>query len=142
MDVEITYTAKDGRRFDDPLKCEDYEKHLGVIPDSVADIILELEKQDPKAYIFGIVMVRRKDGTATIYTRFTGCCDSVLEDYVNIINISEEQRYICATFKELIAALRNEVQDAAAQYMIVFSKDVEFGHPGIMANHNPLVWKH
>lgn len=142
MDIDVTYVAKDGCRFKDPLKCEDYEKTLGVLPNSVADVIIQLEKQNPKDYLFGIVMVKHKDGALTLYTRFTGCCDRVLEDYVTVSSITKEQRYICATFEELIATLREqEDKDSPAQYMIVFDNDMEFKHPGIMASHNPLVWK-
>lgn len=142
MDIDVTYVAKDGCRFKDPLKCEDYEKTLGVLPNSVADVIIRLEKQNPKDYLFGIVMVKHKDGAVTLYIRFTGCCDRVLEDYVTVSSITKEQRYICATFEELIATLREqEDKDSPAQYMIVYDNDMEFKHPCIMASHNPLVWK-
>ena len=141
MEIDITYIAKDGCRFKDPLKCEDYEKTIGVLPNSVADVINMFEKY-PKHFIFGIVMVKHKDGTCSIYTRFTGCCDRVLEDYVTVSSIAKEQRYIYATFEELIATLRdNEDKDSPAQYMIVYDNDMEFKHPGVMASHNPLVWK-
>lgn len=141
MDVDITYVAKDGCRFDDPLKCEEHEKRLGVLPNSVADIILRFEKY-PKSYIFGIVLVRRNDGTCCIYSRFTGCCDCVLEDYVTVSNLTKEQRYMYDTFEELIETLRNEEdKDSPAQFMIAYSDDMEFKRAGVMANYNPLVWK-
>lgn len=141
MEVEITYKAKDGRRFQDPYQCEEYEKAIGVLPNSVADVILQLEKRNPKNYIFGAVFVRHNDGMSSIYTRATACCDSVLEDYVNVNDILEEKRYMTATVEELIETLKEEVQDAPAQYFIVYDDNLEFSHPGIMASHNPLVWK-
>lgn len=142
MEAEVTYVAKDGRRFSDALQCEEYERTIGVIPNTVADVILELDKRDENEYIFGIVLVRhRNDGSASIYTRFTGCVDDKLESFVNLSDIITEQRYITATFGELKNALRKEDKDDWAQYMIVFSSNLEFERPGIMASHNPLAWK-
>ena len=142
MEVDITYIAKDGLHFKDPLECEAHEKSIGVLPNSVADVIIQLEKHDPKEYIFGILLIRHQDGTGSIYTRYTVCCDSVLEDYVNIGDIAEEKRFMVSTFGELIAELRKENRDDPAQYTIVYDKDLSFSSPGIMASHNPLVWKH
>lgn len=136
------YIAKDGRRFTDALLCEEYEKTIGIIPNTVADLILTLSKHDEKKYVFGIALVRhRKDGSASIYTGFTGCCDDALEAFVNIKDLTEEQRYITATVGDMIDALRKLDGDDPVQYMIVFSSDIEFHGPGVMANHNPLVWK-
>ena len=142
MEAEVCYIAKDGSRFTDALLCEEYEKTIGIIPNTVADLILTLSKHDEKEYIFGIALVRhRKDGSASIYTRFTGCCDDALESFVNIKDLTEEQRYITATVGDMIDALRKLDGDDPVQYMIVFSSDIEFHGPGVMANHNPLVWK-
>lgn len=142
MEAEITYIAKDGKRFADALQCEEYEKTIGIIPNTVADLILTLGKRDEKEYVFGIAMVRhRKDGSASIYTRFTVCCDDVLESFVNIKDLTKEQRYITATVGDLVNALRKLDGDDPVQYMIVLSSDIEFHIPGIIANHNPLVWK-
>ncbi|MBQ8154814.1 MAG: hypothetical protein IJ082_00590 [Prevotella sp.] len=142
MEAEVMYIAKDGRRFTDALQCEEYEKTIGVIPNSVADVILQLEKHDKQEFIFGIVIVRdRNTGVCSIYTRHTSCCDCVLEDYVNVADILEEKRYITATVGELIETLRHEDKDNFAQYMIVYSKNMQFKSPGIMASHNPMIWK-
>ena len=142
MEAEVTYIAKDGRRFKDALLCQEYEKSLGVIPNSVADVILQLEKHDVKEFVFGIVIVRdRSTGVCSIYTRHTSCCDDVLEDYVNVTDIMEEKRYMTATVGELIETLRKEDKDDYAQYLIVYAKDRQFHSPGIMASHNPMIWK-
>lgn len=142
MEAEVYYVAKDGRRFTDPLKCEDYEKTVGVLKNSVADVMLELDKHDENDYIFGIVMIRhRKDGSSTVHIRFTGCVDSMLESFVNVGDLREDQRYMTSTFGELKQVLRQYDKDDWVQYMIVYSSSLEFEHPGIMASYNPMVWR-
>lgn len=141
MEAEVTYIAKDGRRFADAIQCEEYERTIGIIPNTVADLLLTLGKHDEKEYVYGILLIRHKDGSGSIYTRFTGCCDDVLESFVNIRDLTEEQRYITDTVGELKEALRKLDGDDPVQYMIVYSLNIEFDSPGIMANHNPLVWK-
>ena len=60
---------------------------------------------------------------------------------MNVADILEEKRYITATVGELIETLRHEDKDNFAQYMIVYSKNMQFKSPGIMASHNPMIWK-
>ena len=83
----------------------------------------------------------RKDGAASIYTRFTGCVDCMLESFVNVKDLTEEQRYISATVGELKHTLRELDGDDPVHYMIVFASNLEFDCPNIIANYNPLVWR-
>ncbi len=137
--AEIYYKAKDGRIFTDPLKCEDYEKTLGIVPGSVGQLVSELEKLDQNYYIFGIILI--KDGDKQIiFTRHTACVDYLLEDYVNIDNLTQEQRYDTAQIGELVKALKKENQDLPCQFFIIFSENIDLRRPGMMANHNPKAW--
>ena len=43
MDINITYTAKDGRRFNDPYECEKYEARLGTEAGTVARARIDLK---------------------------------------------------------------------------------------------------
>ena len=142
MEAEVTYIAKDGKTFKDALQCQEYEKTIGVVPYTVADVILELDKLDDSTYIFGIVFIRhRKDDSSSIYAYCTVCIDEKLESFVNVNNLTAEQRYITGTVGELKDALRMIDKDDWAQYMIAYSPDIELKHPVIMASHNPKVWK-
>jgi len=58
MDIDITYTAKDGRRFSDPYECEEYEKRLGTEPGTVGRARIDLGELGEKMYVFGILKVR------------------------------------------------------------------------------------
>ena len=141
MEIDtIYYRAKDGKIFTDPLKCEDYENTIGILPGSVGSLISELEKWDTDTYIHGVVYIKRKDGVKSVYCRYTVCVDDMLESFVNVRDLTKEQRYLVSTAGELAQALKKENKDDPEQHTIVFSKDVEMKDVGIMANYNPKVW--
>ena len=143
MEVEkIIYKAKDGRLFYDPLECEDYEKSLGVLPNSIGDLINQLEKEHVKGgYMTGIVMIKETNGQTSIYAESTVNIDDKLEDYVNVENLKEEQRYLTAEVDNVVKFLKKKDKDLPCQYMIVYSKYIDLHEPGVMANHNKEVWK-
>lgn len=140
MEIDtIIYKAKDGRKFTDPLKCEDYEKTLGILKGSVGDLINKLGAFNPDCYIVGIIKVN-DGGKGTIYGRFTMCLDHYLEDYVNPENLTEEQRYATCTIRGLINDLSKTNKDAPCQYMIMFSSGVDFKDNKMIANWNQDAW--
>lgn len=141
MEAEITYIAKDGRRFDDALKCEDYERSLGIIPGTVGNLLQLLEKRELNTYVSAIILVKSSDGNKNLYLRHTVCCDDCLDDYVNVNDLSEDKRYISNTVGGLVKELRNAEKDAPVQYTIVFSNDKSFSNPGVMCNYNHALWK-
>ena len=139
MEADVIYRAKDGRTFTDPLKCEDYEKTLGILKGSVGDLINKLETFSPDCYINGIVRVNDQ-GKGYVYARHTICLDHHLEDYVNPENLTVEQRYAICTIRGLIRTLRERNQDAPCQYMIIFGSDIDFKDNKIIANWNQDAW--
>ena len=142
MEIDkIIYKAKDGRVFYDPLECEEYEKTIGILPGSVGDFLNWLGKYTTDSdYIFGIVKVQDGD-KSSIYTRSTVCADSLLEDYVNVENLTQEQRHYISTAGELKNTLKQINQDLPCQYFIVFSSDIDFHVSGTMANQNNNAWR-
>ena len=143
MEVDrIIYKAKDGTLFNDPLECEDYEKSLDVIPNSIGDLINQLEKEHVKGgYMTGVVMIKETNGQTSIYAESTVNIDDKLEDYVNVENLKEEQRYLTAEVDKVVRFLKTLDKDRPCQYMIVYSKNIDFHPVGVMANHNKEVWK-
>ena len=143
MEVEkIIYKAKDGRLFYDPLECEDYEKSLDVLPNSIGDLINQLENEHVKGgYMTGVVMIKETNGQTSIYAESTVNIDDKLEDYVNVENLKEEQRYLTAKVDDVVRFLKTLDKDRPCQYMIVYSKHIDLHNPGVMANHNKEVWK-
>lgn len=142
--ASIIYKAKDGKIFFDPLECEEYEKTIGILPDTVGALIADLEKLEPSNYIHGIVLVREKDGerdVPVVYARTTICCDSLLEDYVNVDNLTEEQRYIKFTVGNLIYELKQTNKDYPCQYMLEYSSNINMTPCSVMSNYNKNVWR-
>lgn len=142
--ANITYRAKDGKLFLDPLECEEYEKTIGILPGSVGALIADLEKLKPTMYIHGVVLVREKEANkdeSAIYTRTTMCCDSLLEDYVNVNNLTEEQRYMSETVGCFIKELKKTNKDYPCQYMLAFSHNISMVPAGVMSNYNISAWR-
>ena len=142
MEIDtIFYKAKDGRVFTDPLECEAYESRLGTVPGTVASLILDLAKMDPETYIRGIVYIRRKNGTKVTYSHFTACVDDKLESFVNVRDLSDEQRCIVCKVKDLVLALKDEDRDDPEQHTILSSRDIMMEkNVSIDANWNHKVW--
>lgn len=142
MEIErIIYKAKDGRTFFDPIECQEYEKTIGVLKGSVGELVNELQKNcKEEQYVSGIILVRNVNGTGDVYVRYTGCIDHKLEDYVNVYNLKEEQRYESATIGELINRLKQLDKDLPCQYTIVYSDHIDMHDSGMMANYNADAW--
>lgn len=138
--ASIIYRAKDGKLFYDPLECEEYEKTIGILPGTVGDLIKSLEELDPNDYILGIVLVREENSSA-LYRRDTVCCDSLLEDYVNINNLTEQQRYLYETVGNFIEELKKTNKDYPCQYMLEYSSNINMTPSSIMANYNKNAWR-
>lgn len=142
MEIErIIYKAKDGCIFYDPIECQEYEKTIGVLKGSVGELVNELQKNcKEEQYVSGIIFVRNVNGTGDVYVRYTGCIDHKLEDYVNVDNLKEEQRYESSTIGELINRLKQLDKDLPCQYTIVYSDHIDMHDCGMMANYNAAVW--
>ena len=142
MEIDtIIYKAKDGKIFFDPLRCEEYERNLGVLQGSVGALVKDLEQIDAAHYIFGLVLVRMSDGSKSVYSRCTVCADCLLEDFVNPDNLTQQQRYIYETVGNFLDVLKKLDQDLPCQYMLMTSGSISFDGLGLMANHNEKAWK-
>lgn len=142
MEIDtILYRAKDGRIFEDPLKCEEYEKSIGILSGSCADVIRYLEeKHKPSIYVHGLVFVRNPDGSSATHSCCTVNCSDKLESYVNVKDLTEKQLYITTTVADVIRFLKRWDKDSPVQYMLTFSEDIRMEHPGIMSMSNAKVW--
>lgn len=143
MEVDtIYYRAKDGKIFTDPLECENYEKKLGVIPGSVADIISYLNEQcKPESYLHGLVYVLEPDGSKSLYQCTTICVANKLDSFVNIENLDTDQLYIATKVKEVVEWLGRYDKDCPVHYFLCYSKNIDMSNCGIITLNNPKVWK-
>lgn len=143
MEVDtIYYRAKDGKIFTDPLECENYEKKLGVIPGSVADIISYLNEQcKPESYLHGLVYVLEPDGSKSLYQCTTICVANKLDSFVNIENLNTDQLFIATKVKEVVEWLGRYDKDCPVHYFLCYSKNIDMSNCGVITLNNPNVWK-
>lgn len=138
--ASIIYKAKDGRLFHDPLECEEYEKTIGILPGSVGALIKSLEELSPTDYIMGMVIVKEEE-CCCFYRRETVCCDSLLEDFVNVKELTKERRYLYETVGNFIEELKKTNKDYPCQYMLAHSSNINMKPSAVMSNYNEKVWK-
>ena len=142
MEIDITYTAKDGRRFSDPYECEEYEKRLGTEPGTVARARIDLKALGENEYVFGMLKVRHEN-TNHYRTYVVRCVDDKLEDYVNVSELDVDKRWIRNTISDVLHDMEKFNEDDLCEYEFMYCDHWEFGgeHPfGCCRTHNPKLW--
>ena len=143
MKIGITYTAKDGRQFDDPYKCEEYEKRLGTQPGTVGSARIDLKEIGEQKYVFGILKVRH-EGSNYYRTYVTRCVDDKLEDYVNVSNLDMDKRWIRNTISDVLYDLEQFNDDDLCEYEFLYCDHWKFGgeYPfGCTRTYNQKLWE-
>ena len=143
MKIVTRYVAKDGRTFDDPLKCQDYEDHqMGILPGSVASLIRSLEELPQDNFctcIFYIVVDAKKKN---IYCRFSLDLEPFLSPYVNVEDLEDDKRRLTCTIAQLIKALGRYDKDAPVCGMMVYADNISFQNTNVSVFQctNPECW--
>ena len=141
MEIYQRYIAKDGMSFDDPIKCQEHEKTIGILKGSVGELVIEIQKNcTDNQFVSGIILVKQAKGKSDIYVRYTGCIDHKLEDYVSVDNLTEEQRYESATIGDLLERLKKIDKGLPCQYMLAYSDYLDMHSPGMMGSYNAKAW--
>lgn len=142
MNINITYTAKDGRRFHDPYECEEYEKRLGTDPGTVGRARIDLKDIGEQKYVFGILKVRH-EGSNHYRTYVTRCVDEKLEDYVNVSELDVDKRWIRSTIGEVLRDMEQYSDDDPCEYEFLYCDHLEFGKHafGCCRTSNPELWE-
>ena len=142
MDIDITYTAKDGRRFNDPYECEEYEKRLGTEPGTVGRARIDLKALGENRYVFGLLKVRH-DGVTNYRSYVTRCVDEKLEDYVDVSSLDVDKRWIRSTIGEVLRDMEQYSDDALCEYEFLYCEHWEFNKHtfGCCRTYNQELWK-
>ena len=112
MEIDtIIYKAKDGRTFTDPLKCEEYEKHLGVINGSIGELVKILEKYSPEHQVCLLVMWWDKEKKKI---QMEPCLSVKIADDDDAMAFEKDR---IVKVKSVLKYLRKLPQDAQAQWM-------------------------
>ena len=134
MEIDVTYVAKDGRRFTDALKCQDYEKTIGIIPGSVGDFICQLEQMPQEHFISGSVMVRTKTGKGMSFQNFVS---RAMDDDIEESDPLFSEKAITTTVAQAIEAISHLYdRDFPIQDICMVCEKVQSGTGVIMANIN------
>lgn len=139
----IIYKAKDGRIFTDPLECEQYEKTIGIVSGSIADMVQYVKDNAGDAkYVSGAVYYRMPDGKKVFHSISTLRIDDKLEAFVNVKDLTEEQRHIAMTMEDFLAYYgKEEMRDFPCQFLLSFSNNYAKDIVAVIGNgNNPNVW--
>lgn len=142
MDINITYTAKDGRRFSDPYECEEYEKRLGTEAGTVSRARIDLKAIGEKRYVFGMLKVLH-EGTNHYRTYVTRCIDDKLEDYVNVADLDVDKRWIRSTMEDVLHDMEQFADDDLCEYEFIYCDHWDFGSRnefGCIRSSNNKLW--
>ena len=143
MDINVIYTAKDGRRFSDPFECEEYEKRLGTRPGTVARARIDLKELGEDKYVFGMLKVRHDD-VNHYRTYVTRSVDEKLEDYVNVSELDVDKRWIRNTISDVLRNMEHFSDDDLCEYEFIYCDHWEFGGEhafGCCRTHNQKLWE-
>lgn len=143
MDINVIYTAKDGRRFSDPFECEEYEKRLCTEAGTVARARIDLKELGEKMYVFGMLKVRHEGGNY-YSTYVTRCVDDKLEDYVTVNSLDVDKRWIRNTISDVLHDMEQFNDDDLCEYELLYCDHWEFGgeHPcGCIRTINQKLWE-
>ena len=139
MEAKIKYIAKDGRQFNDPKMLEQYEKALETDRNTIEFVVRMLMSLE--GYVTGVVVCEHK-GHSCSQPFVTVCVDDWLKDYVDVENLTIEQRYIDSSTKRCAAVLRRKfAMEDQCQYMLLLGKDVDMKDCELLCNSNPQLLK-
>ena len=145
MDIDVKYRAADGRVFDDPIKCGEYEeKEMGAVYGTVGMMVRKLRHSlNPMHYCNAILIVRDKKADKNyIIHRCTLNLEQHLGDFVNVENLTEEQRYESCTLGQLADVLeRNYDKNMPVHGLVVYGPNRNMKPLGIARFDNSECWK-
>ena len=139
MEAELRYYAKDGRQFTDPLRCQEYERTLGLLPGTVGKAKVDLKAFGEDKYVTAIVCVLHDDKSYS-HTFITMKIDHLLEDYVNVNDLMDEKRYETATIRSILSALDLYDDDDLCEYTILYSDSMDMVNCGYTKTMNHKYW--
>lgn len=140
METKMIYYAKDGMRFDDPIKCAEYERKLGTLPGTVGALKKTLEPYKDY-YAIGLLVVWHKEH-AYYHSFMTYNISNELEKYTDIEELSEEDLYAKCKVSTIIQLIdKNYDDDDLCEYTFFYSQSLHFNILGYMKNDNGNLWE-
>ena len=136
----MIYYAKDGTRFDDPIKCAEYERTIGVLSGSIGQLKQTLEPYKDY-YVIGLLVVWHNEH-AYYHSFVTYNIESELDEYTDIEELPEEDHYMKCKVSTVIQTIdKNYDDDDLCEYSFFYSKSLRFNILGYMKINNPFLWE-
>lgn len=136
----MIYYAKDGMRFDDPIKCAEYERTLGTLPGTIGELKKNLEPYKDQ-YAIGLLVVWHQEHA--YYRSFmTYNISNELEKYTDIEELPEEDLYMKCKVSTIIRMIdKNYDDDDLCEYTFFYSQSLHYNTLGYMKSNNGNLWK-
>ena len=139
MESKMIYYAKDGMRFDDPVKCAEYERTIGTLPGTIGQLKATLEPHKDH-YVIGLLVVWHKEH-AYFHSFMTYNISHELEKYTDIEELPEEDHYFKQKVSYIIQMIdENYDDDDLCEYSFFNSLSLHFTPIGYMKNSNGTLW--
>ena len=140
MEAKMIYYSKDGMRFDDPIKCAEYERTLGTIPGTIGELKKNLEPYKDY-YAIGMLAVWHKEG-AYYHSFMTYNISNELEEYTDIEELPEEDHYVKCKVSTIIQLIdENYDDDDLCESTLFYSLSLHFDILGYMKTTNRTLWE-
>lgn len=140
METKMIYYAKDGMRFDDPIKCAEYERTIGTLPGTIGQLKKTLEPYKDY-YAIGLLVVWHKE-ESHYHSFMTYNIASTLEEYTDIEELPEEERYIKCNVSTIIRVIDEKYDDDdLCEYSFFYSQSLKFNIFCYMKINNPSLWE-
>ena len=139
METKMIYYAKDGMRFDDPIKCAEYERNLGTLPGTVGELKKTLEPYKDY-YVLGVLVIWHK-GKSYTSSFITAPIGYILERYTDVDELPEEERFIKYKMSNVINLIEEKYDDDdLCEYSFLYSKTLDYAITGYMKSNNQTLW--
>lgn len=140
METKMIYYAKDGMRFDDPIKCAEYERNLGTLPGTIGELKKTLEPYKDY-YAIGLLVVWHK-GHAYFHSFMTYNISSELEKYTDIEELPEEDHYFKQKVSYIIQMIdENYDDDDLCEITLFYSQSLHCNILSYMKRNNGTLWE-
>lgn len=139
METKMIYYAKDGMRFDDPIKCAEYERNLGTLPGTIGELKKTLEPYK-EYYILGVLVIWHK-GKSYTSSFITAPIGHILERYTDVDELPEEERFIKYKMSNVINLIEEKYDDDdLCEYSFLYSQTLDYAITGYMKSNNQTLW--
>lgn len=139
--MKKAYIANDGTTFYSERLCREYEESIfkrgrGVVGEARKNLEVMGDY-----YVHGLVLVVH-DGKFSAHNFTTMCLDKILQRYTKVGKLKEEERFLTATFDDVLKVLEKYDDEDFCEYYFFYSKEKSLnGKGGVCRMTNDAIWQ-